>query len=59
MIIRSIVTPRQVAIADCIAALALMAIAFLHLGSGAALLITGALILGHLGAWYSVRNNRR
>jgi hypothetical protein len=54
-----IVTLRQSAIADCVFALALVAVAFLYSGSGAALLSAGALVLGHLGAWYSLRNNRR
>jgi hypothetical protein len=54
-----IVTLRQFVIADCVLALALVAIAFLYGGSGAALLSSGALVLGHLGAWYSLRNNLR
>jgi hypothetical protein len=57
--IRCIVTLRQFAIADCVLAAALIAIALLHEGRGAALLIAGTLILGHLGAWYSLRDGRR
>jgi hypothetical protein len=59
MRIRCIVTLRRFVIADCVLAVALIAVAFLYVGSGAALLIAGTLILGHLGAWYSLRNNRR
>jgi hypothetical protein len=48
-----------VAIADCVIAVALIAVALLYVGSGAALLIAGTLMFGHLGAWYSLRHPRR
>jgi hypothetical protein len=50
---------RQLAIADCVVALALVALAIVYGGVGAALLIAGALVLGHVAAWYSLRSNRR
>jgi hypothetical protein len=53
------VSRRQFAIADCVVALALVALAVVYGGVGAALLIAGALALGHVAAWYSLRNNRR
>jgi hypothetical protein len=53
------VSRRQFAIADCVVALALVALAVVDGGVGAALLIAGALVLGHVAAWYSLRNRRR
>jgi hypothetical protein len=55
----SCVSRRQFAIADCVVALALVALAVVHGGVGAAPLIAGARALGHVAAWYSLRNNRR
>jgi hypothetical protein len=49
------VSRRQFAIADCVVALALVAIAFIDGGVGAALLIASVLGLGHGAAWYSLR----
>jgi hypothetical protein len=53
------VSRRQFAIADCVVALALLALAFVSGGVGAALLIGGTLGLGHVAGWYSLRNHRR
>jgi hypothetical protein len=53
------VSGRQFAIADCVVALALLAMAFVYGGVGAALLIGGTLGLGHVAGWYSLRNHRR
>jgi hypothetical protein len=53
------VTRRQFAIADGVVALALLAMAFVYGGVGAALLIGGTLGLGHIAGWYSLRNHRR
>jgi hypothetical protein len=39
--------------------LALLAMAFVYGGVGAALLIGGTLGLGHIAGWYSLRNHRR
>jgi hypothetical protein len=50
------VTRRQFALADCVVALALLAIAFVYGGVGAVLLIAGTLGLGHVAAWYCLRN---
>lgn len=49
---------RQFVIADCVVALALVAVAFIYGGVGAALLIGGMLGLGHAAVWYCVRNRR-
>jgi uncharacterized membrane protein YbjE (DUF340 family) len=53
------VSRRRFAIADCVIALALVAIAFVYGGAGAALLIGAALAVGHFAGWYSLRNSRR
>lgn len=49
---------RRFAIADCLVALALVAIAFVYGGVGAALLIGGVLGAGHLAGWYWLRSRR-
>jgi len=53
------VSRRQFVIADCVIALALLAIAFVSGGAGAARLISAVLVVGHLAGWYSLRNGRR
>jgi hypothetical protein len=53
------VSRRQFAVADCIVALALVAIAFVYGGVGAALLVGAALGVGHVAGWYTLRDNRR
>jgi hypothetical protein len=50
---------RQFAVADCVVALALVAIAAVDSGLGAALLIASAIVLGHVAGWYSLRDARR
>jgi hypothetical protein len=52
------VTFRRFVIVDCVFVLALVAVAFLCAGLGAALLTASALAIGHLGAWYSLDNSR-
>jgi hypothetical protein len=53
------VSRRQFVIADCVIALALLAVAFVSGGAGAARLIGAALVVGHFAGWYSLRNGRR
>jgi hypothetical protein len=53
-----VMSRRQFAIADCVVALALVAIASVYGGVGAALLIGGALGVGHVAGWYSLRNRQ-
>jgi hypothetical protein len=51
------VSRRRFVIADAVVALAVVVIAFLYRGVGAALLLAGALLVGHVAAWYALRNN--